>query len=256
MAKKKLAKFADMDVYENVFQYGYAMLQKEPFPLKGKWSNYFGNDNPIVLELGCGKGEYTVGMAQRFPDRNYVGVDLQGARMWTGATEALEQGLKNVAFIRTDINLIAEFFALGEVEEIWFTFPDPQMKRPNQRLTSTRFMQKYQQVLMPGQPIHLKTDSNFMYTYTEAMVEANNLKVLANTDDLYASDLVDEVLEIKTFYEVQWLDRELTIKYLRFELPGEHQWVEPEVEIERDDYRSFKRTARNVIYLDDRPSGS
>lgn len=239
-----MAKFADMAVYENVFQYGYAMLKKDPFPLRGKWNTYFNNDNPIVLELGCGKGEYTVGLARLYPEKNFIGIDLKGSRMWTGATEALEEELKNVAFIRTDIELIAEFFAENEVSEIWITFPDPQMKRPNRRLTSTRFMQEYQKVLKPNSIIHLKTDSNFMYTYTDAMVKENGLKVHVNTTDLYNSGLEDKILQIRTFYEQQWLLRGLATKYIKFECPVDIEWIEPDIEIEKDDYRSFGRDAR------------
>ena len=160
MGKGKLAKFADMERYENVFQYPFSVADNVPFDMKGRWREiYFKNDNPIVLELGCGKGEYTVGLAKMFPNVNFIGVDIKGARMWTGATQALGEGLKNVAFLRTNIEIIDRFFAEDEVQEIWLTFSDPQMKNPRKRLTSTYFMERYRRFLQDGGTIHLKTDS-------------------------------------------------------------------------------------------------
>ena len=174
MGKNKLKKFGEMETFPNVFQYPFAELQKGPFPLKGKWNTeFFKNDNPIVLELGCGKGEYAVGMAKKFADRNFIGVDIKGARMWTGAKQSVQEGIANVAFLRTSIELIASFFEAGEVSEIWITFPDPQMQKVNKRLTSTRFMQLYRQILKDGGLVHLKTDSPFLYAYTDAMVRLN-----------------------------------------------------------------------------------
>ena len=157
MGKNKLAKFDDMASYPHVFQYPFATLQEKGFELKGHWhEQFFKNDNPIVLELGCGKGEYTVGLGKLFPNKNFIGVDIKGARMWTGAKESLEAGMTNVAFLRTSIELIAHFFAAGEVAEIWLTFPDPQMKKANKRLTSTRFMKMYREILAGDGIIHLK----------------------------------------------------------------------------------------------------
>lgn len=244
MAKNKLAKFADMATFGNVFQYSFETLKEDGFPYQGKWQTYFGNNNPIVLELGCGKGEYTVGLAQKFPEKNFIGIDIKGARMWTGATQALEEGLTNVAFLRTRIELINHFFTQDEVSEIWITFPDPQMKKSNKRLTATRFMEQYSRMLKEGGIIHLKTDSNFLYRYTKAMIEENRLGLFFDTDDLYNSGLNEDILEIRTFYEQQWLARGLNIKYIRFGCPKGHSWVEPDVEIEKDDYRSFGRDAR------------
>lgn len=242
MGKNKLKKFGEMETFSNVFQYPYSVLMQQGFPLKGKWhSDFFGNGNPIVLELGCGKGEYTVGLAKRFPDRNFIGVDIKGARMWTGAKQAVADNMPNVAFVRTNIELIASFFAPGEVSEIWITFPDPQMKKTNKRLTSVRFLNLYRRILEPGGIINLKTDSPFLYTYTRELVRLNGLPVEVDTDDLYASGMADDILEIRTFYEQQWLARGLTIKYLRWRLDAGTELQEPDIEIEFDTYRSFSR---------------
>ena len=242
MGKNKLKKFSEMETIDFVFQYPFARLEQEGFPLKGRWrDDFFHNDNPIVLELGCGKGEYAVGLARRFPEKNFIGLDIKGARMWTGATCARELGLRNVAFIRTHIELIASFFAQGEVDEIWITFPDPQMKKTRKRLTSTRFMELYRQVLKPSGRINLKTDSPFLYTYTREMVAANALPCDIDTADLYHSGLAGDILSIRTFYEQQWLSRGLTIKYISWLLDHDTHLVEPDIEIEPDGYRSFHR---------------
>ena len=245
MTKKKLEKFADMATYKNVFEYTFQDLQVDPFALKGKWrKEYFKNNNPIVLELGCGKGEYTVGLARLYPDKNFIGMDIKGVRMWTGATDATKNNLENVAFVRTHIELIAHFFDLNEVSEIWITFPDPQMKKVRKRLTSCRFMKEYSNILKDDGIIHLKTDSNFLYTYTKAMIEENDLKVLFDTDDLYNSEIESNTLSIQTFYEKIWLSRGLNIKYTKFICSKKDKWIEPDVEIEPDAYRGF---ARNQI---------
>lgn len=243
MGKNKLAKFANMEEYPHVFQYPFATLKEKGFDMKGRWNEvFFKNNNPIILELGCGKGEYTVELAKLFPEKNFIGIDIKGARMWTGAKQALEENLPNVAFLRTHIELVNYFFGKDEVSEIWITFPDPQMSKVNKRMTSIRFMKLYQQFLSPDGIIHLKTDSNFMYTYTDAMVKVNNLSVSFQSDDLYHSGLDDKILNIQTFYEQQWLARGLNIKYIKFEIPpGYHDWTEPDIEIEKDDYRSFGR---------------
>ena len=252
MGKGKLAKFADMETYENVFQYPYSVVEHVPFDMQGHWhEQYFHNDNPIVLELGCGKGEYTVGLAKLFPDVNFIGVDIKGARMWTGATQALNEGLKNVAFLRTNIEVIDRFFSQDEVSEIWLTFSDPQMKNPRKRLTSTWFLNRYRKFLTDGGFIHLKTDSNFLFTYTTYLVEKNHLPLLERTEDLYHSShlspLTSHLLSIQTYYESMWIARGLNIKYMKFCLPREGELVEPDVEIELDDYRSYHRTKRSSL---------
>ncbi len=249
MGKNKLRKFAEMQEFPCVFQYPFARLQAEGFPLYGKWhENYFHNSNPIVLELGCGKGEYTVGLARRFPDRNFIGIDIKGARIFTGAKEVNSNNIANAAFLRTDIELLPSFFAPGEVAEIWITFPDPQMKKTRRRLTSTRFLKLYRQISHAGGRINLKTDSPFLFEYTRRLTDLNHLDVLASTADLYGADTEQEhippyIREIRTFYEQQWLSRGKTIKYHAFLLPDLPEALqEPEEEdIERDDYRSFPR---------------
>lgn len=248
MSKGKLAKFADMVAYPHVFEYPFSVADEVPFEMKGRWNEqFFHNDHPIVLELGCGRGEYTVGLARLFPDKNFIGVDIKGARMWSGATESLHEGLKNVAFLRTNIEIIDRFFAPEEVGEIWLTFSDPQMKKATKRLTSTYFMSRYRRFLTDNGLIHLKTDSNFMFTYTKYMVEHNHLPVEFSTDDLYHSGLVDNILSIRTYYEQQWLDRGLNIKYLKFHLPQDGELQEPDIEIELDDYRSYNRSKRSGL---------
>lgn len=248
MSKGKLAKFADMVSMPHVFEYPFSVVEQVPFKMKGRWhSDFFKNDNPIILELGCGRGEYTVGLGRLFPEKNFIGVDIKGARMWSGATESLRAGMTNVAFLRTNIEIIERFFAPSEVSEIWLTFSDPQMKKATKRLTSTYFMERYRRFLVDGGLVHLKTDSNFMFTYTKYMVEHNRLPVDFCTDDLYHSGLADNILSIRTYYEQQWLDRGLNIKYLKFHLPHEGLLEEPDVEIELDDYRSYNRSKRSGL---------
>ena len=251
MGKNKLKKFAEMETFHNVFQCGARECVEESpvVAMRGKrHAEYFKNDNPIVLELGCGRGEYTVGLAERNPNKNYIGIDIKGARMWAGAKQAELAGIKNVAFLRTNIEMISHFFAPDEVAEIWITFPDPQMKKATKRLTSTYFMARYRQLLRPDGLIHLKTDSPFLYTYTQAMVKENQYPILVDTDDLYGDEamrlLGDEASEaraLQTHYEHQWLDRGLTIKYIVWQLPAEPKLIEPEIEIEKDTYRSYGR---------------
>ncbi len=254
MSKNKLAKFAEMATYTHVVESPFQTPDTPYHPLRGRWhTEFFKNNNPIVLELGCGRGEYCVGLGRMFPDKNFIGVDIKGARMYTGATEAKEEGLTNVGFLRTHIEFIEKFFAPNEVAEIWLTFSDPQMRKATKRLTSTYFLHRYRHLLQDNGLVHLKTDSNFLYTYTSAMVEANQLQVLFQTDDLYHTlsaeedAEVKEILGIRTYYEQQWIDRGLNIKYLKFRLPQEGSLVEPEIEIELDDYRSYNRSKRSGL---------
>ncbi len=245
MAKNKLERFAEMATYPHVFQPECDEARAVNFEMKGKWaSSFFKNNNPIVLELGCGKGEYTVGLAKLYPNKNFIGVDIKGARMHRGATQALEQELTNVAFLRTKIELILSFFGSDEIDEIWLTFPDPQMKKVNKRLTSTKFMAMYSQFVKPSGIIHLKTDSNFMFTYTTEMVKENKLEVELCTLNLYNSEYTDSILSIQTFYESQFLEKGIPIKYIKFNLVKKTNWSEPDIEIEHDTYRSFGRGAK------------
>lgn len=250
MAKGKLQKFADMETYPHVFQYPYSVADNIPFEMKGKWNaEFFKNNNPIVLELGCGRGEYTVGLARMFPEINFIGVDIKGARMWTGATESLREGLTNVAFLRTNIEIIDRFFSKDEVSEIWLTFSDPQMKKATKRLTSSYFLERYRHFLKDNGTVHLKTDSNFLFTYTTYVVERNHLPLIFRTEDLYHSSSIDpdtmSILGIQTYYESQWIERGLNIKYMKFSLPTDGPLEEPDIEIPMDEYRSYHRTKRS-----------
>ncbi len=239
MGKNKLQKFSDMETFGCVLQYPRHILIEQGFPHKGSWnSSFFSRPNPITLELGCGKGEYTVGLADANRDRNYIGVDIKGARMWKGAKSVEEKGMDNAAFLRTEIEQIEQFFAPGEVDEIWITFPDPQMQKARKRLTSSRFLTNYRKFLRPGGVVNLKTDSPFLYEYTKLLVELNGFEVLAITDDLYGSGLADPVTSIKTFYEQQWLSRGKTIKLISFRI-GEGDIQEPDTsDLVKDDYHS------------------
>jgi len=251
MSKNKLKKFAEMAQMENVFEFG---LQKifmgDFFYLKGNWNKkYFNNNNPIVLELGCGRGEYTIGLAKNCPEKNYIGIDIKGARMWSGATEANKLNLKNIAFVRTDIQHLNSFFEQNEISEIWLTFPDPQMKKQRKRLTSAQFLESYKTILKNNGSIHLKTDSNFLFTYTAALVEKNNLPIITKIDNLYSSKIYAQNidLQIKTYYETQWNARGIEIKYIKFLLPHASKLKEPDIEIELDEYRSYGRQKRSEL---------
>ena len=244
MGKGKLKKFADLSSYDHVIEAPFISIDQPDHELKGKWYTFFGNNNPIVLELGCGKGEYSVQLAEKYPQKNFIGVDIKGARMWKGATEAKQKGLKNVAFLRTNIEIISSFFAKGEVSEIWLTFPDPQMKKTRRRLTASNFIENYRKILVANGLVHLKTDSNFQYLYTEAVAKENYFDIVCNTSDLYNSGVADDILSIRTFYEKQWLERGISIKYLSFRINHDEPLTEPNVQIEKDPYRSFGRSAR------------
>lgn len=246
MAKNKLAKFADLELNSRVLQYPYARLVSEGFPYCGAWVSFFGNDHPLVLELGCGRGEYTIALARSSEEQNFIGIDRKGARMWSGATEAEQTKLLNAAFLRTDINLITSFFAEGEVDQIWITFPDPQMKRTRQRLLSTFYLERYRRILRSGGIIHLKTDSDFLYLYTKALLAKNRLAPLHDIADLYAQPALSGsvVPDVQTAYERQWIARGKAIKYLAFQLPdlsSDLVLEEPDEEPPHDDYRSFPR---------------
>lgn len=197
------------------------MLQY-PEGMAGKWGAFFGNDNGITLELACGKGEYTVGLARKYPQRNFIGVDLKGNRIWSGAKKCLDENLGNAAFLRTQIERITDYFAPGEVKEIWITFPDPQLRlsRAKKRLTHPRFLRLYQRILAPGGRIHLKTDSPDLYRFTKTVTELYALPVLSDMDNVYAGGAISEELQIKTYYESLDIAQSNRIHYLEFTLPG------------------------------------
>lgn len=223
MGKNKLKKFSENLTFRCMVQPQFDEIFGKDHPLKGHWrSDFFGNDNPIVLELGCGRGEYTVGLAAAHPEVNYIGVDIKGARMWRGAKTATEQGMANVAFLRTRIEFIGSFFAPGEVDQIWITFPDPQMnkRRVNKRLTAPGFLERYAKFLRPDGIIHLKTDSGHLHNYTRAVLEANGIVPTVCCDDIYGKGIADARLSIKTTYETRFLAEGLPITYLQWS-PGE-----------------------------------
>jgi tRNA (guanine-N7-)-methyltransferase len=225
-----------MDSFPHTIQPKFDEVFNKDYPLKNKWkTDFFKNTNPIIVELGCGRGEYTVGLAKSFPEYNFFGVDIKGARIWQGAKESFVAGLKNVGFIRTRIEFISSFFAHDEVEQIWLTFPDPQLKRRRnkKRLTAPRFLSLYQQLLVNNGIIHLKTDNYVLYKYTLDLALHNELKVVVATDDLYNSGLCNDILSIKTFYESEYLAKGMPIHYLKFELPKDKEIIDlPEDEDE------------------------
>jgi tRNA (guanine-N7-)-methyltransferase len=220
-SKNKLRRFKENESFENVIQPKREDLTSGEFQLKGNWAAHFGNENPIVLELGCGKGEYTLGMAKLNPDKNYIGIDIKGARFWRGAKTALEQQLHNVAFLRTQIELVDMVFGANEVDEIWITFPDPQIKykRTKHRMTNKSFIEKYRKILRPNGSVHLKTDSEFMHGYTLGLLQGMDLDIVYANHDIYRNEGAPrEVLNIQTFYERQYLDKGKPITYLHFRL--------------------------------------
>lgn len=231
MGKNKLKKFSENLTFRCMVQPQFDEIFGKDHPLKGHWrSDFFGNDNPIVLELGCGRGEYTVGLAAAHPEVNYIGVDIKGARMWRGAKTATEQGMANVAFLRTRIEFIGSFFAPGEVDQIWITFPDPQMnkRRVNKRLTAPGFLERYAQFLRPDGIIHLKTDSGHLHNYTRAVLEANGIVPTVCCDDIYGKGIADARLSIKTTYETRFLAEGLPITYLQWSPGGRTSFVVPD----------------------------
>lgn len=224
MAKNKLRKFREMKAWSNVYE---PTLNdpNEPFDLKGNWKkDHFGNENPIVLELGCGKGEYTVGLADHFPHKNFIGVDIKGARIWAGAKDAIDRDIRNAAFLRTKIDFITDYFGPQEIDEIWLTFSDPQPNKPRKRLTSKIFIDKYRKILKPGGIVHLKTDSDVLFESTEEEIKEHGYECLELTWDLYGtlpSDLdakTKEILHIKTHYEQLFTAKGSVIKYCKFKI--------------------------------------
>ncbi|HNR15193.1 MAG TPA: tRNA (guanosine(46)-N7)-methyltransferase TrmB [Chitinophagaceae bacterium] len=213
MGQKKLIRFAELETFRNVLQF--------PKNMAGKWGSFFGNKNPLTLELACGKGEYAVGLGQLYPGQNFVGVDLKGNRIWVGAKKALQNNLLNVAFLRTQIDQIAEYFGSNEVSAIWITFPDPQLRlsKAKKRLTHPKFLRLYQQFLAPGGLIHLKTDSPDLYHFTKTVIEMYDCLIHYDSADVYKEDTIGDELKIKTHYESLDIAGSNRIHYLCFSLP-------------------------------------
>lgn len=220
-SKNKLKRFKENATFKNVVQPKRNEIEEGSFPLKGHWNTHFGNDNPIVLELGCGKGEYTIGLARMYPQKNFIGVDIKGARLWRGAKTALEGDMGNVAFLRTQIELIDQLFEENEVTEIWITFPDPQIKykRTKHRMTNEVFLKKYAHILVDHGVVHLKTDSGFMHGYTLGLLHGTQREVIYSNHDVYKNEGSPlEVLNIQTFYEKQYLEKGKPITYIKFRI--------------------------------------
>ena len=221
-SKNKLKRFKENETFANVFQPSREEVVGGEFPLKGKWrSDFFKNDNPVGLELGCGKGEYSVGLAKLNPNKNFIGIDIKGARFWRGAKTAIEENMSNVAFVRTQIELIEHCFAKDEVDEIWITFPDPQIKykRTKHRMTNATFLENYKKVLKPNGLMHLKTDSEFMHGYTLGLLHGAGHEVIYANHNVYKNEgAPEEVTSIQTFYEGQYLEINKAITYIQFRI--------------------------------------
>ncbi len=232
MGKGKLKRFQENDTFTNVFQPNFNELFNTNYSMKGKWrSEYFKNNNPLSLELGCGKGEYTVALAQQNKDINYIGIDIKGARLWRGAKTAYEHGMKNVAFIRASIDLIPSIFDKDEVNEIWLTFSDPQPKKIKKRLSSSNFLNKYRKFIKQNGIIHIKTDNKMLYEYSYALALENNFKIIHNSDNVYNDkNLPPEITSIQTFYEKQFLEKGSNIHYLEYKINNAIEIVEPKEE--------------------------
>jgi tRNA (guanine-N7-)-methyltransferase len=213
MAQKKLHRFREIKTFPNVLE--------SPAGMKGAWNNFFGNPHPVILELACGKGEYATGLASLYPDKNFIGVDIKGNRLWVGAKTALDKGWGNVAFLRTQIDAIDQYFEKKEVDEIWITFPDPQLRRSKakKRLTHPKFLRLYARFLKPGGRIHLKTDSPELYQFTKLVMELYHIPAITDMDDVYSDENISPELRIKTHYEGLDIAKSNRIFYLCFSLP-------------------------------------
>ena len=222
MGARKLQKFAEFDSSPHSLDMNHET--------KGKWNTYFKNENPIVLELACGKGDYTVNLAEKFPDKNFIGIDIKGSRLWRGCKTIAERGLKNAAFLRIYIDTIENYFEKGEVSEIWITFPDPQPKKARKRLTHPKFLNSYLPLLNGNGSVNLKTDSDLMYEFTKEVVAQNELSVLEDIPNVYEQEEINELMQIQTYYEKMWLAEGRTIKFISFQLNKETNYLKPELE--------------------------
>jgi tRNA (guanine-N7-)-methyltransferase len=218
VSKKKLIHFQENLTFPHLFQPGYNLLQTN-FELRSRWNDeFFRNHNPVVVELGCGKGEYTIGLAAKYPEKNFIGIDLKGARLWRGCKSVDEQKLNNVAFIRTRVDHLEKLFGPGEVNEIWITFPDPQPGKARKRLTSPFFLGKYRRILHEDGVIHLKTDNPDFFSYAQEIIREEKHHLLFATEDVYNSGLIEDVSSIQTYYEKIWLEKGKKICYMKFRL--------------------------------------
>jgi tRNA (guanine-N(7)-)-methyltransferase len=241
-SKDKLRKFRENEGFKCLYQPATEEVLGKDYHLKGKWNKeVFKNNNPITIELGCGKGEYTISLAKMFPDRNFIGIDIKGARLWKGAKQATEEKMANVAFIRTRIEFIESIFSQNEISQIWITFADPQIKRERKRLTNPMFLERYKKFLSPCGIINLKTDSQFLHQYTKECAKVNNLEILEANSDIYNSGRADEILSIKTFYETYYIKKGLPISYIAFKINSSLPLISPEWDEkywEEEEYKS------------------
>lgn len=243
MGRSKIEKFRELQDFNNVLQPKFEEVFRKDYYLKGKWhSDIFKNTNSIVLEIGCGRGEYTLFLSKKYKNKNYIGIDIKGARIWKGAKNASEEDLPNVLFLRTLVENLPSIFAPDEIDVIWLTFPDPQMKKTKKRLISANFLRKYQRFLKNCGHIHLKTDSRFLSNYTETLLRENNIQpvyMVKNISDKNC-DYLDDVKAVETHYEKQFTERGIPINYIQFQLP-QKKLIEPEIDIELDSWKSYGR---------------
>ena len=232
MGKNKHKRFEENKTFSHLFQPSPQEMFEKDFRLKGKWNElFFKNDHPVILEVGCGKGEYTTGLAGKNPDKNYIGIDIKGPRLWRGCKTVQEKGMKNVAFIRNKVEFLNSFFSEEEISEIWITFPDPQPKKFEKRLTSARFLEIYSNILKPDGIIHLKTDSVLIYKFTNEIIKLNKLNTIYSTDNLYNTGQDNELTQIKTYYEQKFLNERTKITYLKFGLNKKPVYENPDNDI-------------------------
>jgi len=241
MSKSKLEKFVELKSFHHVIELSFKDVLNKDYYLKNNWNKvFFKNNNEIILEIGCGKGEYTIALAEKYPQKNFIGIDIKGNRIWKGATFAKQKNLSNVCFIRTHIEFIESIFSKNEISQIWLPFPDPQMKKFRKRLVSTRFLTMYLNILDKDGIIHLKTDSNFLYHYVDALMKGNNITPIFKTNDLYKNPIFKDALLIKTHYEKQFINMGIPIKFIQFKLP-KYTLKETNIKIKFDTWKSYER---------------
>lgn len=236
MAKNKHKRFAENETFSHLFQPSAQEMFEGDFHLKGKWkTEFFKNNNPIILEVGCGKGDYTTALAEQNPDKNYIGIDIKGPRLWTGSKIAHEKKMKNVAFVRNKVEFLNSIFSKNEISEIWITFPDPQKRKLKKRLTSARFLEIYSNILKTEGAINLKTDSVLMHEFTKRIIKLNDLEASFSTDNLYSLDIDNELTQIQTYYEKKFLEQGMNITYIKFTTGNKLEFLNPEHESKEND---------------------